>query len=170
MRSRRAGFTLVEVLVVLVLLGMLISVAVYLFGFGGRATRRLTPRLSLQQAGRKALVAFLREIQEGMEVVTPRPGSTLSYALIRDKLARFRLYYQIASGPGSYALWRYTEDPALAVGQRKELLFSNIQRLTFTSHSEGALQINLELQEDEERYSLVTSVRLRNLASAEELW
>ena len=171
-RPVRRGFSLVELLVALGLCGLVIGVAVYLFVYGGHATRAVTAKLAGQQAGRKALVAFLSEIQEGMEVVIPRPGTTLSYALVRDKVAHLRLYYQVKSAPDAttYALWRYVQDPSLAAGVRKEKLLDNVRRLSFTSRSEGALELNLEVQEDDQVWSLITAVRLRNLASAEELW
>jgi hypothetical protein len=170
-QTRRA-LSLAEVVVVLGLLSLLIGGAVWLFFFGGSTAQRLTPQLSLQQKSRIAVVRLLREIQEGMEVLSPTPGLTLSYALISDKLALVRWYFLLKSqnDPGQFELWRYVDDRTLPPGQRRVLLLTNIRRLTFTCQSEGALQINLALAEENSQYSILTTVRLRNLPSAEELW
>ena len=45
-----------EALVALGIFGVVIAGVVWLFSYGGQATRRLTPRLSVQQSGRRALV------------------------------------------------------------------------------------------------------------------
>ena len=169
---RRSAFSLVEVMVALGLFGLLIGSVVWLFGFGGRSTVRLTGQMSLQQNSRKAVVRLLRELQEGMQVLSPTPGTTLSYALIRDKLSQVRWFYQVPQAGRSdvYDLVRYVHDPSIPEAKRTETLLQNVKRLTFTSRSEGALQVNLLLVEDEREFSLLTTVRLRNLASAEELW
>jgi hypothetical protein len=177
MQARRSrAFSLVEVVIALGLISLLIGVVVWILSFGGRSTSRLTPQLALQQASRKAVVRFLREVQEGMEVVTPRPGSTLSYALVRDKLSQVRWFYQLPQRTPNprerlFELWRYVDDQTITDPEkRKELMLSNVKRLTFTSRGEGALQVNLLLAEGEQEYAMLTTVRLRNIASAEEIW
>jgi len=107
-----------------------------------------------------------------MEVISPPPGTTISYTLIRDKLSLVRWFYQVpqAGQKDTYELWRYIHDKKINASARAELLLQNIRRLTFTCRSEGALQINLTLSEEDREYSILTTVRLRNLASAEELW
>ena len=169
---RLTGFTLVEVIIGVILFALLVASVMWVFVYGGRSTGRLSSQLSLQQSSRKAIVRFLRELQEGMEVLSPSPGSTLSYALIRDKVSLVRWFYLIpASGtPGVFELRRYVKDPKLSEEKRTEIFLQNVKRLTFTCRSEGALQIHLVMKEDDQEYALLTSVRLRNLASAETLW
>lgn len=169
----RRAFGIVEVLTAAVVLGILLGAVWFVFASGSRATARLTPQLSLQQTGRKAVVRFLRELQEGMEVVTPAPGCTLSYAVIRDKLSRARWFYLMEKRGGAVPvmeLWRYVDDQTVDRSQRSEKLLDDVRRLTFTSRGEGALQVNLLLAEGEQEYALLTTVRLRNIASAEEVW
>ena len=163
---RRRAFTIAEVLISVALLAMLIGSAVWLFAYGGRATSRLSPRLAAQQSARKMVVRLLRELQEGMEVLTPAPGMTLPYAVIADKEGNLKWFYQSADGP-PHRLFRFVNDPA--PGQT-ELLLSNVKRLTFTSTSEGALTVNLLLEEEGQESAMLTTVRLRNIAAAEELW
>lgn len=170
---RRRAFSLVEMIVGVGLLGLVIGGLVFLLGSGSRATGRLTPQLSLQQAGRKAVVRFLRELQEGMEVVSPAPGCSLSYAVIRDKLSRARWFYLVEKKGGAspvMELWRYVDDQTVSAQERSEKLLDDVRRLAFTSRGEGALQVNLLLAEGEQEYALLTTVRLRNIAAAEEVW
>ena len=72
--------------------------------------------------------------------------------------------------PGSCELWRYVHDPSLPEAQREELILQDVRRLTFTCQSEGAAQVNLLLARDGQEFALLTLVRLRNLATVEELW
>jgi prepilin-type N-terminal cleavage/methylation domain-containing protein len=168
---RRRAFTIVELLVALAVLGLVIGCVAWLFAYGGRTAKRLTPQLGAQQAGRIAVVRLLREIQEGMEVLAPAPGCTLSYALVIDKLGRVQWFHQRPqSGPsGRTELWVLTDGTAPAADRRMKLV-SDLKRITFTCRSEGALQVNLALAEEDAEYPLLTTVRLRNLPSAEEVW
>ena len=171
--SSRRAFSIAEAIIAVAVLAMMIGCIVWILGFGTRSTGRLTPQLSLQQASRKAIVRFLREVQEGMEVLSPRPGSTLSYALVRDKVSQVRWFYQLpmaGSRDNLLELWRYVDDPDVPMAQRKELMLTHVKRLTFTSRGEGALQVNLLLAEGDQEYAMLTTVRLRNIASAEEIW
>ena len=171
-RRQQGGFSLTEVLVALAVVGLVIGVVVWLLGFGTSSTGRLSSQLGLHQASRKVLVRLLEELQEGIEVITPPPGATLSFSVIRDKVSLIRWFYlrPQTGKPGSYELWRYVHDGSLPDAKRQELLLGNIRRLTFTSQSEGSLLINLVLADDGQQYGFLTTVRLRNLASAEELW
>jgi hypothetical protein len=168
---RRLAVTVVELVVVAVLFTLLTGTAIWLLTNSRRATQRLSTRTYAQQTTCRAIMRLLTELQEGMEVLSPAPGATLPYALVRDKLSLVRWYVLQAPGsPGTTALWRYTHDPACAPARRAERLVPNIRRLTFTSTSEGALQVNLVVQEEGQEFPLLTTVRMRNLASSEELW
>ena len=164
------AFTVVEIIVALAVFGLLCGTILWLLGFGSRSSQGLAARMSLQQASRKALVRLLREVQEGMEVLSPRPGTTLAHALVRDKVSQVRWFVQHPIEDGTFELWRYVGDPGLPTGKRGELLLGNVKRLRFTCTSEGALQVNLTLSEQGQESSLLTTIRLRNLPSAEMLW
>lgn len=171
-RRSSAAFTLVESLVGFALAVLVLGTMFWLVSFSVRSTARLGPKLAAQQATRRAVVRFLHELQESMEVVAPRAGSTMAYAVIRDKLALVRWYYLIeqVGAPGLFELHVYRHDPALSTGQRDEVLLSNVRRLAFTARTEGALQVNLLVGEEGQETSILTTVRLRNIASSEELW
>lgn len=169
--ARRRAFTLVEALVAVALATGAIGLLIWLLVFGGRSSERITPQLALQQESRKAVVRFLKELQEGMEVISPRPGSTLTYALVRDRVARVRWFYQVpGSTRGLFDLVRYVDDAKLAGAERLETLLTRVRRLTFTARGEGLVQVNLLLADGEQEYALLTTIRLRNLASTEEIW
>jgi hypothetical protein len=170
---RRSAFSIAEALIAMAVLGTLIGAAVWFFGFAGRTVKRLTPQLGAQQGGRRAVARLLRELQEGMEVLSPSPGQTLAYAVIADKLAQVRWFFlkpQAGSNPPLFELWRRFDGTPPPGEIPKEKLLTNVKRLTFTSSSEGAVQINLLMAEDTAEYSLLTTIRMRNIASSEELW
>lgn len=169
----RRGVSVPELLVAAAILALLAGAAIRGLAFGTRSTGRLTPQLALKQNSRKAIVRFLRELQEGMEVVSPAPGRTLSHAIVRDKVSRARWFYQVAhvmNVQTRHELWRHVDDTSLPKERRAELLLTDVKRLAFTSRGEGSLQVNLTLAEGESEYTLLTTVRLRNIASAEEVW
>lgn len=171
LESHRRAFTILEMTLVAALFAVVLGLIVWITGFGRSASGRLGAQASLQQGSRKALVRLLRELEESIEVVSPRPGTTLSHALVRDKLSLARWYYQVPSADGrSFDLRRAIDSATLPPGQRDELLLTSIRRLTFTARTEGALQVHLVLSEGAEDYALVTTVRLRNIAAAEELY
>jgi hypothetical protein len=166
--------TLVEILLGAGLLLAMITGLWWFFSYGRHATDRVGSQVGAQQEARRAMVMLMREIREGMEVLTPKPGATLSWALIRDKLSCPRMFYQIArqepSGRTVYDLWRFVDDPAVPAEQRRQKLIEGLRRLTFTSRGEGALQLHIVVGEGDAEQAFLTPVRLRNLAAAEELF
>jgi prepilin-type N-terminal cleavage/methylation domain-containing protein len=169
-KAARRAFSLTEFIVALSLVALLIAAVMWFFVFSVRSTGRATPQMALQQQSRKALVRFLRELQEGMLVVSPRTGTTLSYALVKDKVAVMRWYYQVRKPNGTNDLICYRHDTSAPDAQRTSVMLTGVKRLTFTCRSEGALDINLLLAEGDQEYATYTTVRLRNLASGEQLW
>ena len=168
----RRGFSLVEALIAVGLCALLIGVLTGVMLHGGASTARTSAQFALQQTSRAAIARLLSELQEGMEVVVPGPGCTLPHAVVRDRVSCARWYYLVAQPgePGSYELWRQAADPDLPPAERKERLLKGVRRLTFTARGEAALQINLLVREQGEEMPLLTSVRLRNVASADDGW
>ena len=163
----RRAFTLLEALVVAAVLTVLLSALWMLFSASQRSSSSLTVKASLQKSSRQALATFITETQEGMEVLLPRPGRSRAQAAIRDRLSLIRWYAQRPQpgADGLYELWRYTADRP-----QGERLFGGIKRLRFTCRSEGALEVNLVLTEEGQDTALLTTIRLRNLPSAEAVW
>jgi type II secretory pathway pseudopilin PulG len=168
--TQRRAFSLVEASIVVLLAVVLIASAVWVLLYGARATQRTGEQLSAQQTARAAVARLLRELQEGIEVVSPPPGSTYPYAVVRDQVSCARWYYLIpqAGAPGLFELWRHVDDADLTPDKRAEKLLANVKRLTFTAQSEGAVQVNLMLKDGDQEFPLLTSVRMRNLAAADD--
>lgn len=167
---RRRGASLVEALLGLAIAGMVVGLAFGLYRFGVVATGgTVAPQVGLQMASRKALVDFIREIQETVEIVRPPAGSTLSYFVARDKVNRILTAYLVRNGADSsaagrdlYDLWVHRKDYPPEPSTQVRLL-GHVERLTFTTLSPGLLQIHLELNEAGKTYSLLTAVRSRNI-------
>lgn len=168
----RHAVTLVEVLLALALLGVVLGIIAQASGFATRSTGILAPKLALQQASRKAVVRLLTELREGMLVVKPAPGSTLPYAVVKDKVGQLRWYHLVGQpgAPAGQELWCHVDDPNVPRAQRRHKLLGGIRRLAFTSRSEGALEVNLVLGEGTQEHALMTTVRLQNLAAGEKIW
>lgn len=167
---RRRGASLVEALIGLAVAGMVLGLAFGLYRFGVVATGgTVAPQVGLQTASRKALVDFIREIQETIEIVRPPAGSTLSYFIARDKINRILTAYLVknaadsaAAGRDLYDLWVHRKDYPPEPSTQVRML-TRVERLTFTTLSPGLIQIHLDLNEAGKTYSLLTSVRSRNI-------
>src|SRR4051812_16663275 len=98
----RRGFTLIEALVALALALIVMGMAYQLFRFAVVSTgATITPQASLQIASRKAMLDFIKEIQECIEVARPLPGSTMSYFVARDKINRVMTAYLVRNAADS---------------------------------------------------------------------
>ena len=169
-QRRRPAVTLVEGLMGLVLAVVIAGVAYNLWRFAAVSVgSTIAPQVGLQTASRKAMVDFIKEIQEAIEVARPIPGSTLSYFVCRDKLNRVMTAYQVkndadslAAGKDLFDLYIHRKDFSGAPVSQIKML-TRIERLTFTSLSPGLLQINLELNDSGKTYALLTAVRTRNI-------
>lgn len=159
-------------MVATILLVLLIGSAIWVLINSRRTAQAVSARTSAQQTTTRAVVRLLTELQEGMEVLAPQSASTLSYALIRDKVSVVRWFFLVPSKsvPGTRELWRYRDDQSIPAEKRLEHILNGVQRLAFTATSEGSLQVNLVVAEEGHEFPLLTTVRLRNIASAEELY
>lgn len=158
--TRRCGLTLVEVLIAFAIGLSFLGVLIGLFRSGSTMSRTEVGMISLQLEAQRALSRFIQEIQESILVVTPIPGRTQSWAVIRDRENRLALYSLVEGRiPGLFDLRRDITDPD---GTSTSLLLNDIQRLTFTAHSDRALRLHVVLGDGERSYPLATQIRLRN--------
>lgn len=168
--TRRLGVTLIEGLIAIILVVMIGGVAYNLWRFGVVSVgSTVTPQVGLQMASRKAMVDFVREVQECIEVARPFPGSTFSYFVARDKLNKILTAYLVknaadsaAAGRDLFDLYLHRKDVSGGPATQVKML-SKVERLTFTALSSGLLQINLDLHEQGKTYALLTAVRTRNI-------
>lgn len=173
-----SGFSVIEVLVAATVGLMVLGLAFGLLRFVRASSEKtLAPQVALQMASRSALVQLEKELQQCVEFIRPKQGSSLTYFIARDKqnliltgyVARDDAASQSA-GRDIYQLYFHRHDytpganPAL---QRKVL--DGIERISFTTLSPGALQVHMTLHELDKSYSLLTTVRARNVLSEGEL-
>lgn len=170
-RSRR-GVTLVEMMVALIIGTLVISIAWSLYRFNRVSVEgTLAPQMGLQTTSRKALVQFIREVQESVEVAKPLQGTTLDYMIARDKLNRILVIYpaknnaaSTAAGRNIYDLYLYRHDYGTTPPvQAQRRMIEGLERVAFTTLSPGVVQIHLQLHEAGKSYTLLTAVRTRNI-------
>ncbi|MFZ2958809.1 MAG: type II secretion system protein [Candidatus Ozemobacteraceae bacterium] len=174
--STRRGVTLIEMLVGLVILSMLFAFGLRAWQiFAGRQADNLSKRLVLQMEARKAFLSLSRQLQEGIEIVSPQPGTTLPYMVFKDYVNNVRMIYleedpvrtQNEKRPMYRALSVVREAGALAPGQ-PSLLMEHVVKLHFTSHSASGVLITCVLHGGNGDFSLVNFIRLQNAASDDE--
>ena len=168
----RRAFTVIETLMALVLAVMISGIAYEMWRFGFVSVgSTVTPQVGLQMATRKAMVDFVREVQQCIEVARPVPGSTLNYFIARDRTNGILTAYLVknaadsaAAGIDLYDMYvdhkGFGPDPTT-----RQKMLSRVERLTFTALSPGLLQIHLDLHEQDKSYALLTAVRCRNILS-----
>jgi type II secretory pathway pseudopilin PulG len=171
MTLRRRAFTMIEILVGFGIFLVLAGVAYGLLRFGIVSVgATVAPQVGLQMASRKAMVEFIKQIQECIEVARPLPGSTMTYFVARDKVNRIMTAYLVknaadstTAGKDIFDLYVHTKDFTPGKAPTNTKVLSNLERLTFTSLSPGLLQIHADLHEQGKTYALLTAVRTRNI-------
>ncbi|MBI3890420.1 MAG: hypothetical protein HY303_02695 [Candidatus Wallbacteria bacterium] len=158
------AFSLIEILLGSAILVVVLYGLIQLLTTGRKMEEGVGGQLALQADARKALASFLRELQEGIVVVRPAPGQTLSYALVRDKVNRMAFYSIVPSGKDQYELRRDLTDRS---GTKREVLLKGIARMTFTALTDRALMLHAIFGTGDRRFAFHTQVRLRNRAAAE---
>jgi len=162
--AHRAAITLLETILGAAIFAMLLGALLGLLSRGSSLGSREMEIFGLQADAQRALIRFINELQEGMELVAPQPGNTLPYAVIRDKLNRLAVYSLCRTEvPGEYAL---KVDVGSPQGLRSETLFRGVSRLTFSSLSDGAVRLHLILGAGDRQHAFYTQIRMRNRSAA----
>jgi hypothetical protein len=173
-----AGLGFIEVLVGATLTLIVFGIAYGLMRFSRVSTEQtIGPNLGLQSASRVALLKLIKELQECIEFVRPRQGASLNYFIARDKLNQILTGYIARNDDASDRAGRDIFDLHLHrhdVGKarppsRHTRLLPGIERLSFTALSSGVIQIHMTLHEQGKSYTLLTTVRARNVLMEGEL-
>jgi len=168
--------SIVEIVISSALLSGLIVSGVQIWQiFQGKASENLSKRLVLQMEARRALLSLFRVLQEGIEVVTPSPGTTLPYLVFKDGLNNLRMVYLEEDPARSkeekrtiYRAMIVVRDPTNAAASEPHALMENVVKLHFTTWSPGGVLITTTLHKGTGDFSLVNFVRLQNVMSDEE--
>jgi len=140
--------------------------------FNGKASQNISKRLVLQMEARKALTNLYRTIQDGLEVISPAPGMTLSYLSYRDIVNNIKVvylekdeYWSKIEGKTIYKAMILTKDTSGAVTKKAKCFMRHIQSLNFTSYSPGAVLISANMYSGKGEFSLINFMRLQNVSS-----
>jgi hypothetical protein len=170
--SRRSGLSVLETLIGVVVGLLVLSMAGGIMRWARVcAVTTLGTQMELQMETRRALVEFIKELQENIEIAEPPAGATLNYCLTRDKLNQLLLCYtrkndldSKRAGRPLHDLYMYRYDygatPPAGCGW---LVLSHLERVAFTSLSSGLIQIHLDFYENGRSYPVLTAVRTRNI-------
>jgi len=144
--------------------------------FRGKTSENLSKRLILQMEARKALINLYRELQEGIEVISPAPGTTLPYLAFRDYVNNVRMVYleedkklSREEGRTIYQAMTLTRNPAKTKSDNPKLLMKYVVKLNFTTYNPGGVLISATLRSGTGDFSLVNFVRLQNVTSEDDL-
>ncbi len=140
--------------------------------FSGKQSENLGKRLVLQMEARRALLSLYDDLQQGIEIVIPKPGSTLPYVVFRDFVNDIRVIFQEKDAELSKTegqdLFRVMEVRCSPEGTRPSvtrLLMKYVTRLQFTAYDPGSLLLTCSMAGGKGTFSLVNFVRLRNTDS-----
>lgn len=171
-RRGSRGVSITEVLMSTTISVFIIGVAFVAYR-GTVTSSRSTfgPQTALQASTRVALLELMRELQECIEFLRPRSGTTLGYLLARDKVDVPMLVYAVRNAGDSQSAGRDVcdlfvchEDPGLPPERRTRRLLSRVERLGFTALGSGAIQIRLDIREQGRSCPILTTIRARNIA------
>lgn len=174
----RRAYSLAEVLVAAGLCLLVLGAAFGLLRFMRTSGEQvLGPAMGLQMASRSAMIQLVKELQECVEFIRPQQGLSLTYFVARDKVNRILTGYVArdaaasqAAGRDLYRLYlhRHEYEPAPDPAKQRKVL-EGIERASFTTLSPAVLQIHLTLHEQGKSYTLLTTVRARNVHTEAEL-
>lgn len=167
--------SLIETLISLTLLGLILAGSFQLFrNSTGRNASRLTARLELQLEVRRALVNVFGEIQEGIEIFKPDPGSTLPFLVLRDYLNNLHFLYlekdQVASkreGCDIFRLYSVIHDVERKTMSKPREILANLTRMSFTAHGFGGVVVTGQLRKDSALFSFINMIRLKNATAGD---
>lgn len=173
---RRTGFSFIEVILALLLLSAFFGTGYKAWqSFTHKKAENLSKRLVLQMEARKAFLNLTRELQQGMEVVSPKPGTTLPYLVYKDYVNNLRVVFldedPVRSREERRTIYRAISafrDPSSPTAAAPVTLMEHVVRLNFTAYSPGGVLVSARLHSGNGDYSLVNFIRLQNVSAEEE--
>lgn len=166
-----------EILIAFTIFTSLFGVGYQVFRvFAGKTSENLSKRLVLQMEARKALITLYRELQEGIEVINPAPGTTLPYLVYKDYVNNIRTVFleedpkqTKEQGSSMYRVMIVARDPSSSSVEEPRCIMHNVKKLTFTTYNPGGVLISAMLKGGSGEFSLVNFVRLQNMTAEDDL-
>ena len=151
--SNKKGFSLIEMMVVVVILGLMVLGLVTFFTGGARSWISGQSQLEAQRNARQAMDIMVREIREGESVSI---GTTISVTVDIPKLG---------SVDAHSVTYTWLGTPGDPINREGNPLISNVKKLEFTYPDASKVSIILEVDVDDDGnpdITLDTDVNLRN--------
>jgi len=169
------AYTLIEVLVVSAIMSFVMAGVYNIFRhISKKGAVKISQKLTLQIEARRALLNLYSEVQEGIEMLKPDPGSTLPFAVLRDGVNNVHFLFlkkdeqaSIRQKKSMFRLYSVVYDIEKASSGPAHELLKGIEKLSFTSHGYGTLFVSSTLREGRETFSFMNLIRLKNLAAEE---
>lgn len=168
---------MVELMIAMVIFTVIMAFTLMgLQTFSGKASENLSKRLFLQTEARKGIINLYRFLQEGIEVVSPPPGTTMPYLVFKDSVNNIRMVYleddPVKSKEEGRKLFRamtVMKDPLMTTSEDTRTLMTNVVKLNFTTYSRGSVLVSAQLRGGKGDFSMVNFVRLQNVSVEDDL-
>jgi type II secretory pathway pseudopilin PulG len=85
--------TLLETIIAMMIFSFFLAAMYRTISYSSASAQRVSQRLYLQMEARIAILDLYSRIQEGIELILPAPGSTLSYLALRDLHSNIHVIY-----------------------------------------------------------------------------
>jgi len=147
--NQKKGFSLIEMMVVVVIMGLIVLGLVTFFTGGARSWITGQGQLKAQREARQAMDSMVREIREGSNIVS---GSNATSIIIHylDSFSKSDVNYSLTG---------------TTISRDSNVFIDNVQTLNFTYPDVSKIHILLEVDVDNDGrpdISLNTDVNLRN--------
>ena len=173
---RQKGFSFLETILAMLLMAAFFGTAFKAWQtFTHKKSENLSRRLVLQMEARKAFLNLTRELQQGIEIVIPKPGTTLPFLVYKDYGNNLRIVYleedsvrtreQKRPMFRAISAWR---DPSQPTAGQPVTLMEYVARLNFTTHSAGGVLVSANLHDGTGDFALINFIRLQNVSAEEE--
>lgn len=168
--SSNGCFTFVEILVCIALLSVLLAVLWRVFGvFWSKKAQNLTKQLILQMEARKAVMSLYQNLHQAVEVIMPKPGSTMPSLVYKDVYGNYCCLYleedpkmSLEENTNVYKLMLVTKDPLNNTIQGPSKIMELIKQINFTSYSGSGVLITATLTSGGKNFSFIDFVKLKN--------
>jgi len=152
-KYNQKGFSLIEMMVVVVILGLIVLGLVTFFTGGARSWISGQSQLEAQRNARQAMDIMVREIREG-EAVTSIATTSITVAIPA-----------LGSDPAGSVTYTWSGTPVDPVNREGNPLIDNVKIISFISTDPSKVHILLEVDVDDDGrpdITLNTDVNLRN--------
>jgi len=148
-KNNKKGFSLIEMMVVVVILGLIVLGLVTFFTGGAKSWVAGQSQLEAQRNARQAMDRMVREIREGSSIVSGSNATSITIDYL-DSFGKSAVNYNLTGS---------------VISRDSNVFIDNVQTFNFTYPDASKVHILLEVDVDEDEnpdITLNTDVNLRN--------